>query len=219
MLFPKAASGIKKINISQILFIIGFSLSIIISVINIILDYSAQESNSESASPSFLIILSYLAISIMMAGFVLMIIGVFIASGDDENFKVALYSVVFGVALSIISTIWSKDVAVGSITELLITLTSYLALIYVIQGIRNLALKLDKNDIEHQGSILYTVFSVFYLLETCIIIAILIFSDTEAFVQVLIFQIARDVMSFVQNLLFMIYLVKAKNMLIKKKNK
>ncbi|MBQ4261767.1 MAG: hypothetical protein II709_07780, partial [Ruminococcus sp.] len=117
------------------------------------------------------------------------------------------------VALSIIGMIWSGDNAVGTITGLLTTLTSFLAIIYVIQGIRSISLKLDKPEMEQTGSKLYTLFSVFYVIETCSNIAILIFNDNSSFIIVSLLQIFFNIMSVVQYLIFMLYLRKAIKML------
>ena len=147
MQFTKAESGIRKIFISQILFIIGFATSLITAVVSMLVHTMNGETQNQIVLTPFTSYLNYFSISIMMIGFIMMLIGVFIACVDDENFKVALYSIVFGVALAIISIVWSSVDAVGTITNLLTTLTSYLAILYIIQGIRNLAQKLERNDI------------------------------------------------------------------------
>ena len=67
--------------------------------------------------------------------------------------------------------------------------------------------------IDHRGNLLYTLFSVFYVLETCANVAVLVFSDTEAMVVVYIIQVGINLMSVVQSLLFVLYLGKAKKML------
>ena len=81
----------------------------------------------------------------------------------------------------------------------------------------NLAQKLERNDIEKKGSFLYKLFSVLYIFETCITISLLILSDISAIIPFFILQIVGDITSFFQNLLFMLYLGKAKRMLKKKK--
>lgn len=219
MQFTKAESGIRKIFISQILFIIGFATSLITAVVSMLVHTMNGETQNQIVLTPFTSYLNYFSISIMMIGFIMMLIGVFIACVDDENFKVALYSIVFGVALAIISIVWSSVDAVGTITNLLTTLTSYLAILYIIQGIRNLAQKLERNDIEKKGSFLYKLFSVLYIFETCITISLLILSDISAIIPFFILQIVGDITSFFQNLLFMLYLGKAKRMLKKKRVK
>lgn len=213
MTFPKAERGIKIVFLAQISFMLASVFSTASAIGNMINYYIYINFPKEELLLAPFLIIAILAVIFLLAGFALTIIGVLKASGENENFKVALYSILFGVALSIIGMIWSGDNAVGTITGLLTTLTSFLAIIYVIQGIRSLSLKLDKKEMEQTGSRLYTLFSVFYVIETCSNIAILIFNDNSSFIIVSLLQIFFNIMSVVQYLIFMLYLRKAIKML------
>lgn len=213
MTFPKAERGIKIVFLAQISFMLASVFSTASAIGNMINYYIYINFPKEDLLLAPFLIIAILAVIFLLAGFALTIIGVLKASGENENFKVALYSILFGVALSIIGMIWSGDNAVGTITGLLTTLTSFLAIIYVIQGIRSLSLKLDKPEMEQTGSRLYTLFSVFYVIETCSNIAILIFNDNSSFIIVSLLQIFFNIMSVVQYLIFMLYLRKAIKML------
>ena len=213
MTFPKAERGIKIVFLAQISFMLASVFSTASAIGNMINYYIYINFPKEELLLAPFLIIAILAVIFLLAGFALTIIGVLKASGENENFKVALYSILFGVALSIIGMIWSGDNAVGTITGLLTTLTSFLAIIYVIQGIRSISLKLDKPEMEQTGSRLYTLFSVFYVIETCSNIAILIFNDNSSFIIVSLLQIFFNIMSVVQYLIFMLYLRKAIKML------
>lgn len=213
MTFPKAERGIKIVFLAQISFMLASVFSTASAIGNMINYYIYINFPKEDLLLAPFLIIAILAVIFLLAGFALTIIGVLKASGENENFKVALYSILFGVALSIIGMIWSGDNAVGTITGLLTTLTSFLAIIYVIQGIRSLSLKLDKKEMDQTGSRLYTLFSVFYVIETCSNIAILIFNDNSSFIIVSLLQIFFNIMSVVQYLIFMLYLRKAIKML------
>lgn len=213
MTFPKAERGIKIVFFAQISFMLASVFSTASAIGNMINYYIYINFPKEELLLAPFLIIAILAVIFLLAGFALTIIGVLKASGENENFKVALYSILFGVALSIIGMIWSGDNAVGTITGLLTTLTSFLAIIYVIQGIRSLSLKLDKKEMDQTGSRLYTLFSVFYVIETCSNIAILIFNDNSSFIIVSLLQIFFNIMSVVQYLIFMLYLRKAIKML------
>lgn len=213
MTFPKAERGIKIVFLAQISFMLASVFSTASAIGNMINYYIYINFPKEELLLAPFLIIAILAVIFLLAGFALTIIGVLKASGENENFKVALYSILFGVALSIIGMIWSGDNAVGTITGLLTTLTSFLAIIYVIQGIRSMSLKLDKPEMEQTGSKLYTLFSVFYVIETCSNIAILIFNDNSSFIIVSLLQIFFNIMSVVQYLIFMLYLRKAIKML------
>ena len=159
------------------------------------------------------ILLPFVPVILVLIGFVLTIIGVAKASGDDENFKVALYSLLFGLVISLVSAFLMSHNSINAISSLLTTLTSYLAMVYVTQGVRNLAVKLDKPVMERRGKRLYHFLTVLYVLETCVTVAVLIFTDTEAMIVVSALNFAVGVLSFIQSLIYLLYLQRAKKML------
>lgn len=213
MTFPKAQKGIKRIYIAQFFLLSGSILLVLLALSNMLLHamYKIQPTDSVLTMVSSVIYI--VSVVSMLTGILLNIIGIINASGDDENFKVALYSLGFEFIFSVVGFILTSDSVIGSITSLLTTLTSFLIIIYIIEGIRNLAQKLNQSKIDHRGNLLYTLFSVFYVLETCANVAVLVFSDTEAMVVVYIIQVGINLISVVQSLLFVLYLGKAKKML------
>ena len=86
-------------------------------------------------------------------------------------------------------------------------------MVYVTQGVRNLAVKLDKPVMERRGKRLYHFLTVLYVLETCVTVAVLIFTDTEAMIVVSALNFAVGVLSFIQSLIYLLYLQRAKKML------
>lgn len=215
MTFPKAENGIRKVYAAQILLISSSIATLAASVAGLILYLSQQRLTEDFVSIAKvpLILLSIFAVVLMFVGYILVIIGVFKASGDDENFKVALYSIAFGVVLSVIGVIWSGNNQVSNISQLLITLTGFLSIIYVIQGIRNLAVKLEKAEMDSRGSFLYKLFSLFYLIITCINVASLIFADSSSVLIAGILTICSGLITIVQYILFFRYISKAKRIL------
>ena len=83
MQFTKAESGIRKIFISQILFIIGFATSLITAVVSMLVHTMNGETQNQIVLTPFTSYLTYFSISIMMIGFIMMLIGIFIACVDD----------------------------------------------------------------------------------------------------------------------------------------
>ena len=214
MTFPKAQKGVQIIWLAQFLSLIGSVLSSVIAAVTMIVLSLFDGMTSISSFAAFLsLLLPFISIALILSGFVLTIIGVVKASGDDENFKVALYSLLFGSAISLVSSFFMSHSSINAISSLLTTLTSYLAMVYVTQGIRNLAVKLDRPVMEQRGKRLYHFLTVLYVLETCVTVAILIFTDTEAMIVVSALNFAVGVLSFIQSLIYLLYLQRAKKML------
>ena len=214
MTYPKAQKGVKIVWIAQFLSLIGSVLSAVTAVFTMIAFSSFERIASLSPFAVFLsILLPFVPVILVLIGFVLTIIGVAKASGDDENFKVALYSLLFGLVISLVSAFLMSHNSINAISSLLTTLTSYLAMVYVTQGVRNLAVKLDKPVMERRGKRLYHFLTVLYVLETCVTVAILIFTDTEAMIVVSALNFAVGVLSFIQSLIYLLSLQRAKKML------
>ena len=214
MTYPKAQKGVKIVWIAQFLSLIGSVLSAVTAVFTMIAFSSFERIASLSPFAVFLsILLPFVPVILVLIGFVLTIIGVAKASGDDENFKVALYSLLFGSVISLVSAFLMSHNSINAISSLLTTLTSYLAMVYVTQGVRNLAVKLDKPVMERRGKRLYHFLTVLYVLETCVTVAVLIFTDTEAMIVVSALNFAVGVLSFIQSLIYLLYLQRAKKML------
>ena len=214
MTYPKAQKGVKIVWIAQFLSLIGSVLSAVTAVFTMIAFSSFERIASLSPFAVFLsILLPFVPVILVLIGFVLTIIGVAKASGDDENFKVALYSLLFGLVISLVSAFLMSHNSINAISSLLTTLTSYLAMVYVTQGVRNLAVKLDKPVMEQRGKRLYHFLTVLYVLETCVTVAVLIFTDTEAMIVVSALNFAVGVLSFIQSLIYLLYLQRAKKML------
>ena len=215
MTFPKAENGIKKIYIAQFLSVIGAaieSLTAIYSIFTIVIF-----GNNFEASPMIVSItiagLSLVSLSLMTIGFFLTLSGLFRAKADDENFKVALYSVVFSIGIQLVGIIWAAYNEVLSITNLLTTVTSFLSSAYVILGIRSLASKLDCTDIDEKGKKCYNFITVIFFLMTFSDVAILIFNGTEWVDIVFYLQFADGIFSLVQFIVIMLYLKKSHKML------
>lgn len=215
MTFPKAENGIKKIYIAQLLSVIGAaieSLTAIYSIFSIVIF-----GNVFVTSPLIVSItiagLSLVSLSLMTIGFFLTLSGLFRAKADDENFKVALYSVVFSIGIQLVGIIWAAYNEVLSITNLLTTVTSFLSSAYVILGIRSLASKLDCIDIDEKGKKCYNFITVIFFLMTFSDVAILIFNGTEWVDIVSYLKFADGVFSLVQFIVIMLYLKKSHKML------
>ena len=137
MTFPKAQKGIKRIYIAQFFLLSGSILLVLLALSNMLLHamYKIQPTDSVLTMVSSVIYI--VSVVSMLTGILLNIIGIINASGDDENFKVALYSLGFEFIFSVVGFILTSDSVIGSITSLLTTLTSFLIIIYIIEGIRN----------------------------------------------------------------------------------
>lgn len=217
MTFPQAEKGIKKIYIAQILSVISAvieSLTASFFIVCLIMIYNNMEISSVTGYVISTVLFSLISPLLMAIGYVLTLTGLFKAKADDENFKVSLYASVLSIVIQVVGVIWSYNNAVTSITNYLTTVTSFLSSAYIILGIRALAVKLDRTDIDIKGKRCYNVITVLFVLMTISDVAVLIVNGTQWADLVVLSQLFGGILSFVQFIMIMLYLKKARKMLL-----
>ena len=155
MRYPNAAKGIKKIYLAEILGILALVLAIVMAIMvagshvdtSISGEEAAQALQAANVGTPF-VILGIAMMLIMLASYVLNLIGVVNASKDDEGFKRALWALLASIAFGVVAAILENSNAkVASWLKVPSTLFELVVAIYVLEGIGNLARNLGKNDI------------------------------------------------------------------------
>jgi len=155
MRYPNAAKGIKKIYLAEILGILALVLAIVLGIMvagshvdtSISGEEAAQALQAANVGTPF-VILGIAMMLIMLASYVLNLIGVVNASKDDEGFKRALWALLASIAFGVVAAILENSNAkVASWLKVPSTLFELVVTIYVLEGIGNLARNLGKNDI------------------------------------------------------------------------
>ena len=146
--------------------------------------------------------------------FILNIVGITKASKDEESFKMALYALIGGIILSVIGSAFTNvNGYVSSIMQALQVVADLLVLLYVIQGVRYLALKLNRPDIDQKGQNLFKIIFCVLVLQFIARMVVVIFGGQAASVTAAVIALIAVVLSFVQYILYLAFLAKAKKML------
>jgi len=155
MRYPNAAKGINKIWIAEILSIVAALLAIVmvflVAANHIDTTISGDEAVQalETAKIGGPVVgLGLGMMLLVLVSYILNLIGIVNASKDDEGFKRALWALLASIAFGVVAAILENSNArVANWLEVPSTLFELVVMIYVLEGIGNLARNLVKNDI------------------------------------------------------------------------
>lgn len=153
------------------------------------------------------------SIVLAIIAFILKLIGVSKASKDEPAFKIAFYMIFVGIAASVVSGIFSSNPTVHSIVALVIDIIDLAVTVYIIQGIMNLAKKLNDESMVDKGKNIFIIIIVIYMLIIIAQIVNLIIGSVAALVISAVVIIVSGILSIIQYFLYLSYLNKAKKML------
>lgn len=223
MMFPNAAKGVKKIFTAEILSLIAAFLIIVAAVMALstfgsIKGFEATQSTAAAAgafaSGIGMAIFSIGSLVLAIIAFIFNILGVVQASRDESTFKIALYALIAGVVFTCLGSIFENMSgplsgamsALATVAELIVTL-------YVIQGIRLLASRLNNREVDNQGQKIYMIILIVLILRLIANILVAIFGGRFTTTLALSFYMVSIVLSLVQYIMYLVFLAKAKKML------
>ena len=148
MRFPNAYRGIKKIWIAELLMLLATILSIVIIVIPAVngVNLSVEQNLSQAYYAPTIASLALTVAFVGLVAFFLILLGVIVARVDDENFRIALYVTILGIAASIVSAIWTNNQRLTDWMDIAITICSLFASFYILTGIASLAGKFGDEE-------------------------------------------------------------------------
>ena len=220
MKYPNAANGVKKIFTAEILTLIAGLCSFVgavLMLVALISGTSAAKNSSDAAAASALItgvVSTPFIIAAAVLGiiaFILNIVGIGKASKDEPAFKIAFYAVFANIVIAVISAIFSGNSFVVSLMQTLSSVATLM--VYVIQGIRNLSLRLNDHEMDDKGRTLFMIILVVLLIEFAASMTATIFHAFAGSVVAAVLLLIATVLSLVQYILYLSYLAKAKKML------
>ena len=222
MKFPNAANGVKKIFTAEILSLIS-GICMFVMIVLLVVALAAAKAVSGGAdgaaagavaSGAGTLVFGIGSGVLAIIAFILNIVGITKASKDEESFKMALYALIGGIILSVIGSAFTNvNGYVSSIMQALQVVADLLVLLYVIQGVRYLALKLNRPDIDQKGQNLFKIIFCVLVLQFIARMVVVIFGGQAASVTAAVIALIAVVLSFVQYILYLAFLAKAKKML------
>lgn len=220
MKFPNAQNGVKKIFTAEILGLIAAVITLIAAFMGIATVAASSAANSSDAAlvstvaaGAGTVIFFAAAAIIGLIAFILNLIGIIGASKDEAAFKIALYATIAGIVLSVLSGFFTSNPTVTNIIKVLTTVAQLCFTVYVIQGIRNLAVKLGDSAMDEKGNNIFKVILVVLLLQLLASIIVTIFGGQFASVIAAVIFLIGVVLDIVQYILYISFLSKAKKML------
>ena len=222
MKFPNAANGVKKIFTAEILSLIaGICMFVMIVLLVVALAAANAVSGGSDgaavgavASGAGTLVFGIGSGVLAIIAFILNIVGISKASKDEESFRMALYAVIGGIILTVIGTAFNNvNGYVSSIMQALQVVADLLVLLYVIQGIRYLSLKLNRPDIDRKGQNLFKIIFVVLVLQFIARIVVIIFGGMAASITAAIIALIAVILSVIEYILYLAFLAKAKKML------
>lgn len=212
-MFPNAAKGVKKIFAAEIIEIIAAVLSIIAIIIGLAGVAAGAGGSEEGAlvgvgSAGVIILISLI---LLIVAFILSLVGIVNASKDEPAFKIALYGVIASIVISLVRSIFSSAATLVSICDILLKVAQIAVTVFIIQGIINLATKLNNEKVAGKGKTLLYIIVCVYVLSALTTIVSAIFGAGSVAANIL--GIVSEVLEIVQGVVFIILLAQAKKML------
>ena len=224
MKFPNAASGVKKIFTAEILSLIAAFLIIVAAVMALsafgsIKGFEATQSTAAAAgafaSGFGMAIFSVGSLVLAIIAFIFNILGVVQSSRDESSFKIALYALIAGIVFTCLSSVF-ENLKIGPLSgamTALATVAELIVTLYVIQGIRLLASRLNNREVDNQGQKIYMIILIVLILRLIANILVAIFGGRFTTTLALSFYMASIVLSLVQYIMYLVFLAKGKKML------
>lgn len=218
MTYPNAASGVKKIFTAQMLEIAGTVFLTLAAVFAILLS-NAQKAGTLNDSDQSLAVMMIVALVVFSALFivaaVMQIIGLVKAGRDESSFRIALFAVFANMIFVVTGMVFSglQNGNVSSLMNLFSTIMDMIAFLYVIQGIRNLAIDLGNEKIDQMGNNIFKIILVVIVLEFIANVIVLIFGGQTTHIVAGVVALIAAILSFVQYVMYLVFLVKGKKML------
>ena len=217
MKFPNAAKGVKKLFAAEILTLIASFAMMLAIILAIITAASAMSQNEVSggtiAAGLGTIILMVGSAVVAMVGGIMSLVGIIQASKDEDAFKTALYATILSLIAAVVYVIFSGNVTVTDICQIVQNVMSIIVTVYVITGITNLAEKLNNSTVSQKGRNLLLIIVVVYVLSLFASIIALFFGGVFATVSAGIIGLVSVVLNIVAYIIYLTLLSKGNKML------
>ena len=166
---PKLQKGLKRLFSSSVLQIIA-SILAIVGLIAMISGLAVAAGGALSSADGYTkggllaagggLIFEAVAGILVVIAFFLSLVGIINVSKENDKFKIALYAVLAGIVLSIVSVFFTGNPTVSTILSLLVNISSIVMFLFTCGGIKELGDKLGRDDFPNR----YNNIVIFYCL-------------------------------------------------------
>ena len=214
-MFPNAAKGVKRIFTAEILSLIAGVLAVPAFILAVIGAAAAEVDSAGGAiaglgGASVLLLISGI---LFIIAAVLELVGIINASKDEAAFKIALYAIIASIVISLVRSIFSSAATLVSICDILLKVAQIVVTVFIIQGVINLAKKVNNEAVAKKGNSLLYIITCIYILSAIASIVVAIFGGYAASFIAGVIAIVGAVLEVVQYVVFLVLLAQAKKML------
>ena len=221
MTFPNAHNGLKKVLTAEIL---SFAAGFLLLLTGIFTAVAGALSEKNAADETTIGILGLVGLGLLIAfsavgilTVILKILGLKKASNDEPAFKTAFYASLFSLALSVFEMTLnaiSRD-SVARIFTTAISILDIVIIIFVIQGIQNLAEQLENDKMVKAGQVLMILIAVAYGFKALSMLFPVFFWNEVDFLSKVTSscEIMSALASMLGGILYIVYLIRAIRML------
>ena len=219
MKFPNAYNGVKKIHTAAVLSLIGDLTFVIAAVLAVISGGMIRSGAAESAVGAMTGISAGLIVSSIAGGvlaliaFILNLVGTILASKDEAFFKTALLFIIVGIVATVLSMAFVNNSIVTDFSLIFVNLAQMLVASYIVQGIVNLASKLNEHSMVKQGGQVRIYLLIAYSVPIAVDLIAIILSLSKKSLLANVFSLAGSALSLVVYFIYLTYLKSAKKML------
>lgn len=219
MKFPNAYQGVKKIFTAEILSLIGSACMIIFAVFGLVAVAGLVGASGDAAITGGIgaVVFGLAGGVLSLLGLIFLLIGTKRAAADeplfDQAFIYAVCSLILTVASTIISMIWTTG-AWDNLSGTIANIFSLIATIYIVNGVQNLANKLNRPDMVAKGNTYMTLLIIVYSIQIIVRVIPVFFGANAATSSVVgVLSLIAEIISLIVYILYLIFLGKAKKML------
>lgn len=216
--------GITKVMIGQIIDFISTLLTVFMSVFFFVNDANFTDPTTMTEMDALLnlvVIFGMTALSVLMfvAASVMYIIGLRQAGKEEVIFRVSLICFCVCLPLRFFTLFFIHTQSSWYfLTETITTLIYMMAVLYLIQGVRRTADRLDDKKVEKRGDILFRLMIVICVTEAFSEIAVIIAADTPAEVASPAISLFATILSIIQYIITLLFLGNTLRMLKKEQD-
>lgn len=219
MKFPNAYQGVKKIFSAEVLSLIGSVCMIVFAIFGLVTAAAVSADSAATAVTGGIgAVIFGLAGGILgLIGLIFLLIGTKRAAIDEPVFNNAFLYIILSLILTVVSTIISSIWSTGiwdNVSTTIANVFSVFATIYIINGVQNLAAKLDRPDMVAKGNTYMILLIIIYVIQIIARIIPVFFGANAATSSIAgALSLTAEIFSLIVYILYLIFLGKAKKML------
>jgi len=164
MTFPNAYKGVKKIFIAEILTIIAVVIMTVSGVVALALLQLIQQDEGAAGGALASLITFILGTCLTIPAFIIYLVGILQAKKDEQHFYYAFVFVILPIIASVFAAIFSQYELVQNIAEIVRNICEVIAMIMIIGGIKELAAKLNSEQMVSSANTALRIISGVYIL-------------------------------------------------------